>query len=126
MDLSLAAKIKTLQLYLDCLPDSLPFPSAEGATYQFQNFTLNEDWVKDVGEEGAVNRELEVRLGSRAKGPIILKERGPGISALANVFEQYLSKYPASVILEKWLSDMIISAQSAYESAKVQVSCVAY
>jgi hypothetical protein len=122
MNTSIATKIKTLRLYLSLLPKSLPLPSADGGIYQFQHFNLDNDWVADIGEEGAVNRELEVRLGSRQKGLIQLKERGTGICGLANVLEEYLRKYPTSVILEKWLSDVMNSVQLAYETAGVQVS----
>jgi hypothetical protein len=125
MDSSLVSKIETLRLYLTSLPDILPLPSVEKSAYGFQIFAVDNEWVDDIGEEGAVNRELEVRLGSRANGPVELKERGMGIAALADVLDKYLTWNPTSVILQKWLSDMIISAQTVYESAQVQVSGVA-
>ena len=80
------------------------------ATYNFQDFGLDKDWVESVGEEGALNRELKVRLGSQCNGPITLCEHGPGVIALADELETYLEKYPNSVILVKWLDDMITSA----------------
>src|ERR1700690_2491275 len=64
---------KKLRLYLTYLPQTLPLPSANNSIYGFENFVLDQDWVEDAGEKAAVNRELEVRLGSRAKGPIHLK-----------------------------------------------------
>lgn len=121
-DILLAENIEKLRLYLTYLPQTLPFPSANNSIYGFENFVLDQDWVEDAGEEAAVNRELEVRLGSRANGPIHLKERGTSIAALANVLERYLLRYPKSAILQEWVSDILASAQSAFEHAKVEVS----
>jgi hypothetical protein len=52
----------------------------------FSYFSPDLDWIEDAGEEATTNRELEVRLGSRAEG-LVLPERGPGVVALANVLE---------------------------------------
>lgn len=65
MDSDLKNKIATLRLYLCNLPDNLPLPSLGHSSYRFESFAPDPDWVSDVGEEGAVNRELEVLLGSR-------------------------------------------------------------
>jgi len=86
MNPSITAKIGTLRLYLTRLPNTLPLPSANEG-YWFDSFTLDKDWEDDIGEEGAVNRELEVRLGSWDKGTVKIKERGPGISTLADVLD---------------------------------------
>jgi hypothetical protein len=51
--------------------------------------TTDPDWIQDAGEEAATNRELEVILGSRAKG-LVLPERGPGIVTLANVLGNFI------------------------------------
>jgi hypothetical protein len=118
-------KVQTLRLYLTSLPQSLPLSSKATPKNDFRNFSPDADWIEDIGEEGAVNRELEIRLGSRSMGPVTLSEHGPGLTALADVLEKYLVKYPESVILEKWLVDMIRSAELAFEFAKVPVGCAA-
>jgi hypothetical protein len=120
MNLSIKAEINKLRLYLSHLPATLPCQPSDSA-YSFKFFAPDKEWVADIGLEGAVNRQLEIMLGSRAFGPIQLKERGPGVVALADILEQYLEKFPGSVVLEKWLTDMIGSAVSAYESAELQV-----
>jgi hypothetical protein len=121
MDLLVKADLEKLRLYLCYLPTTLPLqPSNSGNNFQF--FAPDSEWVNDIGEEGAVNRQLEVVLGTRAKGVIQLKERGPGVIALADVLERYLDRNPGSVILKKWLTDMTDSAISAYQSAGMQVS----
>jgi hypothetical protein len=83
------------------------------------------EWMEEIGEEGAINRELEIRLGSRSMGPLVLNERGPGMIALADVLGKYLAKYPESVILEKWVSDMTEYAELAIKSADIQVGFTA-
>ena len=120
MNLSVKADLNKLRLYLSHLPATLPCQPSDSAN-NFKLFAPDTEWAADIGLEGAVNRQLEVVLGSRAHGPIQLKERGPGVVALADVLEQYLKELPGSVILEKWLADMIGSAVSAYESAGLQV-----
>ena len=52
-------------IYLKGLPETLPISSPLSKLNKLQNFVLNDDWVKDVGIEGAVNlnREIEAALG---------------------------------------------------------------
>jgi hypothetical protein len=53
--------------------------------YHFQDFAPDPDWIETIGTvEGAINRELEVRLGTRANGPIEFVERGPSVEALVD------------------------------------------
>lgn len=120
MNLSVKADINKLRLYLTHLPATLPCQPSDSEK-NFNSFAPDAEWLAEVGLEGAVNRQLEVALGSRANGPIQLKERGPGVVALADVLEQYLEKFPGSAVLEKWLADIIGSAVSAYDSAGLQV-----
>jgi hypothetical protein len=120
MDLSVKTDLDKLRLYLSHLPATLPLQPANSVN-NFQFFAPDPQWVDNIGEEGAVNRGLEISLGSRAHGPIQFKERGPGIIAIADALERYLEKHPSSVILRKWLTDMIDSAVSSYRSAGLQV-----
>jgi hypothetical protein len=51
------------------LPNSLAVKSSEDSRYDFQGFEPDPGWVENIGTvEGAVNRELECRLGLRANG----------------------------------------------------------
>jgi hypothetical protein len=120
MDPSVKTDLEKLRLYLSNLPATLPLQPANSPD-NLKFFAPDTEWVNDIGEEGAVNRQLEISLGTRAFGPIKLKARGPGVVALADVLDRYLEKHPKSVILQKWLTDMIGSAVSAYESAGLQV-----
>ncbi|KAH9850543.1 hypothetical protein C2E23DRAFT_869967 [Lenzites betulinus] len=92
--------------------------------YKFQDFSLDEDYVNDIGVVGAVNRELEVRLGSRTgRGDTFeLKERGPGILALVDVLDRFLRDYPNDVLLLKWADDACRAAELVYSDAKQLVS----
>lgn len=105
-------KISQLHIYLEHLPTSLPSSDPLGSYARLLNFTPDEDWLKDIGEEGAVNRELELALGRRDDNNTFpIQERGHCIEALANILEKYLAIYPNSVLLMKWLD-------AAHSSAK--------
>ncbi|KIK93575.1 hypothetical protein PAXRUDRAFT_12564 [Paxillus rubicundulus Ve08.2h10] len=118
MDSGTRSKLNKLQIYLDHLPDSLPFRGSAESDYGFDFFGIQDEDEEDLGLEGAVNRQLEVRLGHRNNGPVKFKERGPGLLPVVTVLENYLNDFPGSVILMKWLDDLICSAQQAFENAK--------
>ncbi|KAF8119348.1 hypothetical protein EV363DRAFT_1199666 [Boletus edulis] len=125
MDLTDTELLHLLRLYLENLPERhLPYCSLAESNYRFHVFAIDPEWEEDIGMEGAANRELEVRLGSRAKGPIVLTERGPGLSSIVDVLAKYLTKFPSSAILKKWVSDLIESAKGAYEEANVPVCAI--
>jgi hypothetical protein len=126
MDSGTQSKLNKLQIYLDHLPDSLPFRGSAESDYGFDFFGIRDEDEEDLGLEGAVNRQLEVRLGHRNNGPAKFKERGPGLSSVVTVLENYLKDLPGSVILMKWLDDLICSAQQAFENAKHPVSIEYY
>jgi hypothetical protein len=67
------------------------------------NFSLDDEWVQDVGEEGAINREIEVALKEflprNDAGIFYITQRGKGIEALADVLEYWVTKHPESTIL---------------------------
>ena len=75
-------QLQLLSLYLCNLPEleNLPYHPLTELAYKFDVFAVDLEWQEDIGCEGAANRELEIRLGSRAKGPILLTEWGPGPS----------------------------------------------
>ena len=111
--------MQTLCLYLKGLPTSLPVP--QDSRYKFLAFAPDPDWVADIGIEGAVNRQLEIIMGSRAKGPLTFSERGCETEALAEVLERYLGEIPNSIILQKWLSDAIDGAKETISRAGKRV-----
>lgn len=112
--------LEQLRLYLQKLPNVLPVPTTP--KYDLRGFAPDPEWVGDIGEEGAVNRELEVIFGSRFHGPLTLDERGPGIEAMSDVLERYLQKYPESVLLGKWVADTTLAAVNAYKQHNAPVS----
>ena len=79
MELPLETQLDMIQLYLDNLLQTLPLLAKSKSTCIFFSFKLNKDLVDDIGEIGAINRELEVRLVQRQHG-LKLRERGPGIT----------------------------------------------
>ncbi len=108
-------QINKLRSYLLGLPTSLPL-ALETSRYNFNVFSPDAEWVEDAGEEAAINRELEVILGSRAKG-LILPERGPGVVALANVLANFISSFPDSVLPTLWLTDVTRAVASTIVAA---------
>ena len=108
-------KFAELREYLRALPRNLPLPDPGSRVNQLLDFTLDEDWVADVGEEHAVNRGLEAALGNSLprndQGIFYLKQRGPAIEVLADVLEFWIAKYPGSPNLLLWLKNAIDSAK---------------
>ncbi len=113
-----------LRLLLENLPDSIPYKSLVDSRYAFHHLDLDDEWVNEEGVEAAVNRALEVRLGPRT-GPgdtFIIKERGPGLTALADTLQVYLGKFPDDFRLQKWLDDACHAAEQSYGVAGLPVS----
>ncbi|KAG1897103.1 uncharacterized protein F5891DRAFT_896508, partial [Suillus fuscotomentosus] len=114
-----------LSLYLQNLPETIPYADPSIPQYGFDFFTLDDEKIQDYGPIGAVNHELEVRMGQRNKGPISFKERGPSLNAVTNVLGGYLDQYhesPETVLLVKWVDDLTIAAAAAFKSASIPVS----
>ena len=117
-------KLHKLGIYLDNLPDSLPFREEGESDYAFHYFGFGDSDEEDYGLEGAVNRQFEVRLGHCRGGPVGLKERDPGLSAVIIILENYLTELPKSVILKKWVENLILSAHRVFKNANHPVSCI--
>jgi hypothetical protein len=116
------SKLKRLDLYLRGLPSSLAIAESI-SRYNFTEFALDPDWVEAIGSvEGAVNHELEVRLGTRANGPIEFVERGPQVEALVGVLDHYSTRFPHDTLLAKWIDDALAGATHTYSKANTRVS----
>ncbi|KAG6372009.1 hypothetical protein JVT61DRAFT_8704 [Boletus reticuloceps] len=74
--------------------------------------------MEDLGVEGAVNWQLEVRLGHRRDGPVVFRERGPGLTEVVTVLESHLAQLSGSMTLLKRLDDLIEAAIQAYQKAR--------
>ena len=122
LDSQTISNISKLRLYLVNLPSSIPHADAAQSVYKFHDFAPDQEWVDDVGLEGAINRELEIRLGSRGNGSLTFRERGIGLNPLADVLKSALERYPSSVLLLKWLDDLLEASKTAYTVAGIAVS----
>ena len=107
MQLHTKDQLAELRLCLRVLPKDIPIPSPQQLKYNFSNFSPDAEWTVDIGEVAAVNRELEVRFGSRVK----LVERGPETEAIVDVLEKWTQKYPYDIILQKWVDDALEAAR---------------
>ncbi|KAI9432864.1 hypothetical protein F5148DRAFT_1278703 [Russula earlei] len=115
---SLACKFEQLKLYLKALPEALPLvdiTNQDAKINRLLMFSIDEEWVQDVGEEGAVNREIEVALQQflprNDAGIFYITQQGKGIEELATVLEYWVTKLPGSTILQSWLKSSIDSAE---------------
>src|SRR5258705_12828664 len=109
MEEQLDEKISPVRFYLDSLPARLPIAGPEASVNTLLSFSLDPEWIEDVGEEGAVNRALEVALFDflprSDAGIFTITTRGSAISMLAHILETWIKKYPTSVILQKLLQN---------------------
>lgn len=106
---------RELRLLLKALPTNLPISNQESCLNRLLGFTLDEDKVEDIGEEGTVNQELEAALFDfllqNDAGIFFIKERGLVLEALADVLEIWVTKLPGSMILQLWLKSSIDPAK---------------
>jgi hypothetical protein len=126
-----SGKFKELKAYLKALPETLPISDPTSKLKKLLDFGLDEEWVNDVGVEGAFNREIEAALGDflprNNDGIFYIKERGPAIEELAEVLEHYhgpgclLSESP---ILKLWLDNAIASAKKCILTHGGKVSSI--
>jgi hypothetical protein len=126
MDGLFVEQIITARYYLSCLPDTLPTAGPESSVNSLLTFSLSPEWVEDIGEEGAVNQALEAALFNflprNEAGIFKITTRGPAIIALPDVLETWITKYPKSVILQKWLQNTLDSAKACFAQNNVPVS----
>jgi hypothetical protein len=122
----LVEKVMAARCYLTYLPDMLPAASPESSVNSLLTFSLSPEWVEDVGEEGAVNQALEAALFNflprNDAGIFKISTRGPAISALPDILETWIRKYPTSAILQNWLQNTLDSAKACFADYNVPVS----
>ncbi|KAG1795525.1 hypothetical protein EV424DRAFT_1598569 [Suillus variegatus] len=116
MQQHLKDQLVELRQCLEALPTDIPVPRAMESKYKFSDFSPDAEWAADIGEAGAVNRELEIRFGNRVDG-LKLIERGPETEAVVDVLETWIKKCPGDIILEKWVDDILKAAQGVILAA---------
>ncbi|KAG9314808.1 hypothetical protein JVU11DRAFT_3899 [Chiua virens] len=84
MDPALKTRLDTLKKYLSDLPDILPLPEPGLATYNFGSFDISAEEIEDYGEVGAVNRQLEIPIGTHRllhrPAPCLKNSQAPSLS----------------------------------------------
>jgi hypothetical protein len=106
----IAEQISAHHSHLIVLAISLPMAS-ETSQYNFKHFDPDADWIQYAREEAAINRELEIRLGSQAKG-LVLTEHGPNVDALVDILLTSMYNFLNSVIPTLWPSDVTKAAET--------------
>ncbi|KAG1861226.1 hypothetical protein F4604DRAFT_1587950, partial [Suillus subluteus] len=115
-------KLQQLSLFLSNLPQTIPY--ADTAQTHYRLF-LDDEKIEDMGPIGALNRELECVMGQRHNGPILFKERGPGLEAAVDVLESHLIEHhnsPETILLVKWVDGLTTAAKAAFASTGIMVS----
>ncbi|KAF8981148.1 hypothetical protein BDQ17DRAFT_1394259 [Cyathus striatus] len=112
--------ISTLKAYINALPASMPLPEDGASVLQFLDFSLDNEWIEDAGEEAAINCALKVAfkdyLPRNDKGIFYITHRGPALSAFAEKLEQFISRFPDNLILKKWLVDGVNSVAACLKA----------
>lgn len=106
-----ASQLAELHALLLGLPETVPKGNQH---YLFEAYSTLDEEVQDFGEEGALNHSLQVIFcpGGRSAGPVQFKEQGRGLVAVVDVLRTYIEKFPASVVIQKWIFDLIEAAKS--------------
>jgi hypothetical protein len=60
--MSHSGDISLLRLYMENLPQELPFAELGDEINRLSDFCLDADWVESIGEEMTVNREIEAAI----------------------------------------------------------------
>ncbi|RDB28214.1 hypothetical protein Hypma_001371 [Hypsizygus marmoreus] len=107
---------------LNHLPSQLPTPKSpvESRYGIFLCFELDSEILEKTGDEVAtLGEQLECIFGWNARttgdGILPILERGPSICAAHPLLEGFYKKYPKNNVLKKWVIDLAIGAEKAYE-----------
>src|SRR6267154_3020719 len=105
MDLHIP-KLNNLYKLLTNLPHALPCPSERDSDYPFLSFELDNAVLQCTNGDvvHAVSKLLWAIFV--ADGELLISERGPSICAVVDVLGKYLSEYPNSSALRRWVSDI--------------------
>jgi hypothetical protein len=117
-------KITRIRYLVGKFPKSIPYVAAPDSSYKFTMFAPDQEWTANEGLDVAFNRELEILFGTRVYGRITFREQGPELSAIADVLEEYTKKLPACFYLDKWISDILTSAEGVFNDAGIEVRCL--
>lgn len=119
--LSGSARLDYLLLLLQNLPPRhIPLGNQH---YQFSRYSVNDDDVELTGStQGALNRALELAFGNRVQGPVQFAERGPGLEAVVEVLQKYITGDDGeNILLWKWVEDLSLASCAAYKAAGKQL-----
>jgi hypothetical protein len=122
MDLHIP-ELNNLRKLLTNLPHALPCPSEGDSDYPLLSFELNDAVLQRTN--GDVVRAVSETLWAIfvADREFLISERGPSICAVVDVLGKYLSEYPNSSTLRKWVSNIGNAAKKVYKSHGITVSC---
>jgi hypothetical protein len=105
-----------LRVLLENLPERLYLPDDPESGYNFQNFCTLSPLVDQLGQPAAAIEHIRIifRAGG---GDILFDERGPGLEAIVDVFEEFLGTYPDDENLEDLVEEVMATAKGEYTDA---------
>jgi len=110
-----------LRHLLENLPDTVLYHDAQSTGYCF---SVSDDDIEEYGDENsAINHMLEVTFGPRhdTNGIVPIRERGPGICAVATVLEKCTAADPADARIKLWVDNLCRSAEKLYAETEGKV-----
>ena len=119
--MSLNQQLARLRRLLENLPSLAPYHDTQSTSYCF---SVSDEDIKEYGDENsAINHMLEVTFGPRhnTNGIVPIRERGPGICAVASVLERCATTDPADARIKLWIDNLCSSAEKLYTEARKTV-----
>ena len=105
----LQSRLEDLKIILLTLPRYL---HVANEFYNFGGYAPEPKSVQDYGVEGALNWDLENTFCPKGRcEPIVLKEVGPSLEAVAEVLDEWTEKFPELMVLQKWVIDLITASE---------------
>ena len=112
--MSQSEQLACLQCLLENLPDLVPYYDTQSTSYCF---AISNDDIEEYDDENSVvNHMLEVTFGSchNTNGIVPIRERGPGICAVASILEKCFISNPADAYIKLWVDNLCSSAEKLY------------
>jgi len=120
--------LDTLAFLILHLPTKLPHKTESDTIFKefLPPFELDPDYFDKTEDEIAtIGEQLERVFGFKARssgdGVLDIRERGPGLSAVHGVLDEYYHKYPNNMVHKKWIVDITNAVECVYLNYNVPV-----
>jgi hypothetical protein len=115
--MSHSGDISLLRLYMENLPQELPFTELGDKINRLSDFCLDADWVESIGKEMTVNREIEATIFE----PTSIVQRAGSTSRPNSTSRSiFMSSPTASQLPKKLPSTLDTTGQPMVTAGRVQ------